>query len=238
MQNRDFDLIADSGYRYERKYVVSNLGTAQLHTIIHLHPAAFVQVNPPRQINNIYLDSMNLENYRNHVDGLERRAKVRVRWYGNFEGKIEDPTLEIKVKSGYVGYKCRYPILPFEFSRSFIHNNLRKTILSSAIPEHVRDIILTGQFTIVNTYLRHYYCGRSDKDMRLTLDSDMHFYRPEANRRGLFGAVHDSTLKVIELKYSVPRAVRGHRMLQGFPFRVTRFSKYCYGLERLWKYAL
>ena len=87
-------------YRYERKSVISELTKNEIKALIKLHPAMFLESYPPRFVNNLYLDSVGMNNYFDNMAGLKERVKVRIRWYGRLFGSVEKPTLELKIKNG------------------------------------------------------------------------------------------------------------------------------------------
>ena len=76
-------------YRYERKFVVVDRDPRQIEVLIRTHPALFRIQHPPREINNIYLDSPGLMSFERHEDGTPMRAKFRIRWYGDLVGRVE-----------------------------------------------------------------------------------------------------------------------------------------------------
>ena len=86
-------------FRYERKYVVSGLSTADLERCIKTNPGLFTEIYQQRSINNIYLDSADLQHYFDNVNGAPARGKVRIRWYGKLFGEVTRPVLELKLKS-------------------------------------------------------------------------------------------------------------------------------------------
>ena len=92
-------------FRYERKFLVEELMLPQVATLIKGHPRMFYAPYPPRYVNNLYLDTPDMVNYFDNVDGAMQRRKVRVRWYGEPFGEINRPMLEVKVKEGLVGTK-------------------------------------------------------------------------------------------------------------------------------------
>ena len=92
-------------YRYERKFIVERLGNEQIRSLVRLHPAMFVMPYPPRWVNNIYLDTPELANYVDNVDGAVDRRKVRLRWYHGLFEPASQAVLEFKIKRGLVGRK-------------------------------------------------------------------------------------------------------------------------------------
>ena len=83
-------------WRYERKFVISELLQQEIELIIRFHPAMFSEIHQPRWVNNIYFDSFGARNYRDNVEGLRNRVKVRLRWYGSFFGLVKELRLEKK----------------------------------------------------------------------------------------------------------------------------------------------
>ena len=100
-------------FRYERKFLVTDLSLQQLELLIRFNPALFSVMYPPRSVNSIYFDHPDLRFYQENVAGLMNRTKVRIRWYGDTFGPIQRPVLEKKIKRGLLGYKESYPLAPF-----------------------------------------------------------------------------------------------------------------------------
>ena len=98
-------------WRYERKFVISELSQQEIELIIRFHPAMFSEIYHPRWVNNIYFDSFGAQNYRDNIEGLRNRVKVRIRWYGSFLEPAKEPMLEFKFKRGILGAKknSHYP---------------------------------------------------------------------------------------------------------------------------------
>jgi len=82
----------------------------------------------------------------------------------------------------------------------------------------------------VNRYRRHYFCS-SDRKVRLTIDSDLTFYRFERHANCFLRRVHVPALVVLELKYSDAASTEAASVANQLPFRMTRMSKYVFGLN-------
>ena len=65
----------------------------QVRALVKLHPSMFYEPYPPRYVNNLYLDTEDMENYLDNVSGVAERRKVRIRWYGDLFGDIGRPML-------------------------------------------------------------------------------------------------------------------------------------------------
>ena len=219
-------------YRYERKFLVEELLPFQVEAIIKLHPRLFYAPYPPRFVNNLYLDTADLENYYDNINGASRRRKVRLRWYGEPFGMLNQVALEIKVKDGLVGTKHTYPLVPFELDKGFCMSDFKLVVLASYLPENVRRDLGNLEVVLFNRYYRRYYASR-DGNFRLTLDSGMAYYKANDLLGNAFihRQVNDRDL-IVELKYGIDQEPHANRVASFFPFRVTRSSKYVQGIER------
>ncbi len=221
-------------YRYERKFLVEDLMPFQVAALIKQHPRLFYEPYPPRFVNNLYMDSPEMTNYYENVDGATQRRKVRVRWYGEPFGEIRHPMLEVKRKEGVVGTKNTYPLSAFPMNTGFCDEVLQGALDASDLLPEARLALRSLNVVLFNRYYRHYYATH-DGAFRLTLDTQMEFYKVN----GLFGNcfVHRQRNYrdvVVELKYEVEQEPGANRVAGFFPFRVTRNSKYVQGIERVY----
>ncbi len=220
--------------RYERKFLVQEMTLPQVRAVVRLHPGMFYAPYPPRYVNNLYLDTVDLENYYDNVHGAVRRRKVRLRWYGEPRGEIGRPLLEFKVRDGLVGRKHTYPLAGFTLDEGFDDRRWQQAAASSELPAAVQHGLRGLHAVLLNRYLRRYYVSR-DGRFRLTLDSELAFYRAHDALGSRF--VHrqaDPWSVVVELKYEVDAETQAGRVASFFPFRVTRSSKYVQGIERVY----
>jgi len=220
--------------RYERKFLVEEMTLRQIELVVRLHPRMFYAPYPPRYVNNLYLDTADLENYYDNVHGASRRRKVRVRWYGELLGQIGQPLLEFKVKDGLIGRKHTYAMDSLTLDEGFDDHRWRQLATDSNLPPVVRHELHELAPVLLNRYFRRYYASR-DGCFRLTIDSELSFYRAHQALGNCF--LHrqvDSQSVVVELKYEVDAESQADRVASFFPFRVTRNSKYVQGVERVY----
>ena len=64
-------------------------------------------------MNSIYLDTNSLKALRDNVEGVARRKKTRVRWYGETLGYIKKPVLEHKINQRFLGRKEHFHLPAF-----------------------------------------------------------------------------------------------------------------------------
>ena len=76
--------------RYERKFVERGSGIAFVRGLVRVHSAGFRTEHPDRFVNNVYCDTPELQLFWRHLDGTSSRSKLRVRWYGDLFGTVED----------------------------------------------------------------------------------------------------------------------------------------------------
>jgi hypothetical protein len=221
------------GGRYERKFVVEALTPPQVELLVRLHPGMFYAPHPPRYVNNLYLDSADMEHYQDNVYGAARRRKVRVRWYGELLGEVARPVLEVKVKDGLVGTKLRYPLPGFGLGAGFGDGDLQRLFAGADLPPVVRCELRCLNLVLLNRYYRRYYVSR-DGRFRITVDRELTYCR--ANGGLGPGPLHRQTSPrqvIVELKYGVAQEPAAGRVASFFPFRLARFSKYVQGVERV-----
>jgi hypothetical protein len=221
-------------YRYERKFVADTLTPEQVACVVRLHPQMFITAYPPRYVNNLYFDTADLQHFYDNLTGASQRRKVRVRWYGELFGPVMHPLLEIKVKDGPVGTKQTFPLALLQVDGRFCDRYFRSVAAGSGLPEPVWPELRDLNVVLLNRYYRHYYASR-DGRFRVTVDIGMTYHRV----LGAFGnsflhhQVNDRDV-IVELKYEVDQEPSADRVAGGFPFRMTRNSKYVQGMERVY----
>lgn len=220
-------------YRYERKFFIDQLDHHEALAMVKRHPAMFCEIYPPRNINNIYFDHPLLNNYADNVNGSPLRKKARVRWYHDLFGDVDQPALEFKIKEGLMGTKISYPFPGFKFQRGFSESYIRDLIRSSNLPPEVLTYLGTVEPVLVNHY-RRWYLATPDQAYRVTLDTGLTYYHlRKFNNQFLFSQIDRQSI-VVELKYEREHDQGAERISSGFPFRMTRSSKYIQGIERVY----
>jgi len=206
--------------RYEIKYRIELLGLASIEAVILMHPASFSTSFPDRQVNNIYLDTPNLHCFYQNIEGVPRRQKMRLRWYGKMDYPQNNSVLEIKNKNAELGWKDSFKIS----NRSI---DTKEELLSAIAEQPVRLDTLTP--VLHNSYYRKYYIS-SDGLFRLTIDSEQSFKLPFSNMDALDLSRYPI---IVELKYEAEYAERARDIMDYLPFRQTKNSKYTNGVTEL-----
>jgi hypothetical protein len=216
--------------RYERKFLPDGLSRAEVLACIRMHSALFREAYPERTVNNLYLDTPNRRHYFDHINGAACREKVRVRWYGAFQGRVERPRLEFKYRRGLLGGKTTHALPAFTVNGGFRRAEL--AALWQDLPEAIRLRLGGVEPSLANRYRRSYFVS-ADGHFRLTLDWALETWDVCTTARPAHPAMPEGLPFILELKYDALHAPEADRITNAFPFRLVRCSKYVLGVERL-----
>jgi SPX domain protein involved in polyphosphate accumulation len=218
--------------RYERKFVVSDLHYSGILQAVRIHPAAFVVIFHPRYINNIYLDSNELDFFYDNVSGKGSRKKARIRWYGDLTGLINKPVLEFKVREGFLGNKLSFPLKPFRVDETLKMDDLKKVFAESDLPEWAYEVLQYLNPSLLNRYSREYFSSFDEK-FRLTIDSDLSYHAIEPTHNTFLRSYRGDDF-IVEVKYDFANDKDADFVTNNLPFRLTKSSKYVNGMELLY----
>jgi len=214
--------------RYERKFRPGQLDVAEMRLLLKLHPKGFSKSYPDRQINNIYLDRVNLASFHENIEGTSPRVKLRVRWYGDVLNQNAKPFLEIKRKFGWVGDKLRVDLSEWD-NRSGLSDLGVKNLLKEAVdPSGYCSCAIGMNSILVNQYTRSYF-ESADRKFRLTVDRDLSFNSFRSGKGDLTRKVDDPDV-IVEVKYDPTHDGEGDLVAKGLSMRVNRISKYVQGV--------
>ena len=218
--------------RYEYKLPCDPALLPEIEAWVRLHPAHWRVSYPPRQVNNIYFDSPDLHDFNANLSGVGRREKLRLRWYGPHLTRVAGAQLERKCKEGLAGWKeIAFFSGTLDLSGAIWPALLATLCAGLDAPAQLWLAARNGP-VLINSYQRAYY-ETPDSALRLTLDTQLRAYEqrsslaPNLTRQAL-----QAEQMVVELKGPVDDAStrRIAQVLQAFPLRVGRFSKYLHGV--------
>lgn len=210
--------------RYERKYVINQNEKFRILHLIKNSNLLLKSVFYPRIVNSIYFDTESLELYKQNINGLSKRKKYRVRWYSDKDFS----NLEIKIKTGHLGYKEIYPLgsilkngeISFKkLDRSI--SNLEKDKKSKLISKMLKPILFVS-------YKRSYFLSKII-DCRLTLDEDIKYYK--ITNKHIDIKPRKTLNSIIELKYPSNLDIFELNYFSKFLFRYSKHSKYVRGIQ-------
>ena len=160
-----------------------------------------------RIIKSLYFDNLNLEMYRDSVEGSVPRKKIRIRNYPHSDDK--NFYLEIKTSSIEGRFKTRKIISKNDFE-NFKKNGILDNTYGTCLPN----------FYV--SYEREYI---KINDVRISIDKKISY------ENFLTNVVFTDTKSIVELKTSVEKNIDD--LVKDFPFQKIRFSKYCFAVESL-----
>ena len=208
----------NSSYRYERKFVLASNRLNGLYA--SLYSQNYFEQYPERRINNIYYDNYNFSSVSENLDGLSKRKKYRVRWYGEKDANT-NKTLEVKEKDEFLNYKINVILGQIKLNDINSINNFNDDVLKSLNEnnEHYyQNLLLRKRPTLFNSYKRLYF-QNPKYDIRLTIDSDLYFFSPITNL-----SLKEKNI-IIEAKFN-----KDVNFLNKFKhLSLTRYSKYVKG---------
>jgi len=228
-------LLKEADFRYERKFLISDLTKHQVEFIIKMHPAMFSEIYEPRFVNNIYFDSYDLRNYFENIDGSEYRMKTRIRWYGDLFGVVASPVLECKVKSGVLCKKLSVALNQLKIDENMEFDKVRECVQRSDITEILKLTFMTLVPSVGNRYFRKYYQS-ADGNYRITVDTEMMYYGVSKHNNSFVHKHSDDTNTILEIKYATNYDDNVQSISKYLPVRVAKNSKYVHAVEALYSF--
>ena len=219
--------------RYEMKYSINEDAYSWLIDKVMSHPSLFNEIFHKRQINNLYLDSIELDNYHANLRGSPTREKTRIRWYGELFQTVNKPALEIKRRFGLVGEKLIFPLNPIEVSKQYCWQAIVESQKTSTNQEKSELLVVIDKLScqvpsIVNSYYRRYFLSTNGK-FRITIDNEINYFATNT------GWINPFSIKeqhiIMELKYDQEDAKEAPNVSNYFPYRLARNSKYINGIN-------
>ena len=185
-----------------------------------LHPR---RTYADRQVHSIYLDTPEFDDYHDGVSGMSRRSKTRFRWY---QEDTKHMVLEVKRKKNKITkkylFKVKNPggLMPKD-----------QCLLQSLVTQNP-DYFPVGiaslyQPVLEVNYKRSYF--EFEPGIRMTIDQEIQYRKlsPTPSCR----TKRSPVVYVVECKYPVGQEAEFGHLLQNFPFRFFRHSKYVVGID-------
>ena len=198
-------------FRIEKKYRVEQKKLAQLYSWLNKNEA--IKIYNDRYVKSIYFDNNNFSSYHDSTEGVVPRKKIRLRNYSKNKLDLNNLKLEVKINSVEGRYKTSENI---KNHSNFLSNGIHDSFYGICFPK------------IVISYKREYYkvC-----DYRITVDREIQY--DNFNLKNFFFNTINENRIIMELKTNYNSDE--NNINEKFPFEIIRFSKYCFGIERLYK---
>lgn len=216
--------------RHEVKMVAPREAEGEVRMWVNLHPAGFHEAYPRRRVNNIYLDTVDLDSYGENLSGIARRVKIRLRWYGEIR-TITGGTVELKCKQAGPGWKVSHRTSVEIDLREEDWPSILEKIRKDCPPRFLRVLDVAQRPVLINSYERDYLVS-NDGRVRITLDRPQSVFSQWATTRPditIDGSRRD--VMIIEAKVANRDRDRLAEVLADFPLTVGRHSKYVTGVH-------
>jgi hypothetical protein len=218
-------ILDNNYYRYELKFHSEYSSLQDIKVMVKNNPFLFSENYQQRWVNNIYFDTLELSNYYDSIMGINKKIKVRIRWYGQLFSLIEKPILELKKKVGIVGKKELFILPTFVMDTHTDINPFKQLLQNSKLPETIKYFMKELSPVLFIRYKRRYYRS-ANKNFRITIDNELSFSGYNFKSHSILNKYSDDSQIILELKYKHTLHDYAHMITNYFPFRITKFSKY------------
>lgn len=210
--------------RFERKWVYYSNNSLNLINSLIRSKFFFRYQFPKRKVNSIYFEDKNYSSIIQNLDGVNKKKKLRLRWYGD-KSKIIDPKFEFKNKIGFISKKKQIKIEEFnelDFPKIL---NLKK----------IHDVINQKKFNrkiiypLISTHYEREYLVSADSSIRATVDYNLecihlkNFSQIKLNK-------NFSNITLLEIKYPTNLDDLLRKKLNDITLRLSKNSKYIYSI--------
>ena len=216
-------------FRNEKKLIFHQSESYLLNLLKFLQ---LKEIYEKRKINSIYLDTFDLNDFTDTVDGEKQRSKLRMRWYGQTFNSTIKPILENKIKINNKNFKIKENLKILKILNDLSYNEIKTYLNNSEVQD---PNILVGfqrrNPNIFISYDRRYFMF---KNIRITMDSNLHygdFYKK--NKISKYDSIKKKKFHIIEMKYDDDQYDNVSILTNKFRNRVTKFSKYEYSLMNI-----
>ena len=199
-------------FRIEKKFVFGKFYESDIIKILLIN--GFTETFSSRKINSIYLDTQNFDFAKDNINGVNKRKKIRFRWYNN---NLNEIFLEEKNKQNFQVNKIVSKI-PFLVDKDYIVRDLKRYLDKNK--NKVSNY--NYKFVLKTNYTRSYWVS-ADKQLRATIDTNI----KTSSINSLYN-LFDLNETILEFKFHPDKEeyFRNLYSSQNFIFRTKKFSKY------------
>jgi SPX domain protein involved in polyphosphate accumulation len=199
-------------FRIEKKFVFGKFYESNIIKILLTN--GFTETFSSRKINSIYLDTQNFDFAKDNINGVNKRKKIRFRWYNN---NLNEIFLEEKNKQNFQVNKIVSKI-PFLVDKDYIVRDLKRYLDKNK--NKVSNY--NYKFVLKTNYTRSYWVS-ADKQLRATIDTNI----KTSSINSLYN-LFDLNETILEFKFHPDKEeyFRNLYSSQNFIFRTKKFSKY------------
>jgi SPX domain protein involved in polyphosphate accumulation len=218
--------------RYERKFIIPYGKKNLLNYFLKIHPLHIKKLYDNRKINNIYFDNINFKFFKENLDGVSDRVKIRVRWYGKTFGEIKNSKLEFKIRENNLGKKILFDMDNFLIQST---KGINKKTFNNKVQSEIIQTYLNLNYLkpkILNIYERSYFITQNQK-FRITLDSFPDYYDLDKQTSHIRKLNHFQKYQILEIKYDEKNNKEFQFFMKYLPLRLDKNSKYVFGIHKI-----
>ena len=218
--------------RREVKFALPNADAAKVRSILEVNCQRIIHNGPSSVVSTIYYDDVRLSGCQENLDGVPRRAKVRLRWYDD-EDRRGRFFFEIKRRVDSMIHKERVELRAHQPLGDMTYREILAE-LQRVLPAPAAEMLLARPEAVLMTRYRREYFRASGSPARITLDEDIVSYSQRGlNRpRKAFGT-KGSELVILEAKIPTGNGEALRELLHPIEPYVTKSSKYVQGCLQL-----
>lgn len=198
-------------FRIEKKFRVEQKKLVKLYSWLKTNKA--LKIYNDRYVKSIYFDNNKFSSYHDSIEGVVPRKKIRLRNYSKDKSNFDNLKLEIKINSIEGRYKTSEKLKTY---KNYFNNGIHDNFYGLCYPK------------IIVSYKREYYRVYG---YRITLDREIEY--DNFNLKNFFLNTINENRIIVELKTNINSSEND--INEKFPFEIIRFSKYCFGIEKLYK---
>ena len=217
-------------FRREVKFALPNGDAAKVRSILDVNCQRIVHSGPSSMVNTIYYDDIRLSGCQENLDGVPRRAKVRLRWYDDDDVRV---FFEIKRRVDSMVHKERMELHAHQPLGDMTYREILEE-LQRILPAPAAEMLLARPEAILMTEYRREYFRAPGSRVRITLDEDIVSYSQRGLRRPRKGfGTKGSELVILEAKIPEAAGEELRALLHPLEPYLTKSSKYVQGCLRL-----
>ena len=230
--------LSNEGARQEIKYKIFYKDISHLYFWLN-KGFGFKRSFEDRKVNSLYFDTPQYTFAASNMSGESNRIKIRSRWYGktnynfieSFLHEEQKFNIEVKRKSNNFSDKLQLDSFTFRQKHNF---NERVLAISSKVKKitcqhnELKDFSLNDSVFV--NYDREYYVSNMFPSIRFTVDKNIVYSKSKP-------IYNPTTLSInyliAELKFPTTLRDSANKLMENFPFRQVRSSKFLASLSQI-----
>ena len=206
-----------------------------------LYNSPFKKKYDNRGVNSLYYDTINLDFANDNISGISNRIKIRTRWYTkndeNFLNEFcKNKYFRFEIKRKKNNYSDKI-FLPKQYTtknsvieqRIFLKKELKNELSKFSELSHLilKDTVFVG-------YNREYFEHIFFENVRLTIDKNLSCLLC-SKVPNIENTKISNNFIIVELKFDEKNENLVKQILEAFPFRQIRSSKYLYAISKYYR---